>query len=137
MLLMTRSPRSFVVCKLSPDYPDMCLTLNCSDGRETMQVVKRVERSSSPNLVDIGYRAYPSFQNTNCGIASTNGSPHRIHQQTITSRVVLITRKPQRGFSKGTFTRNGNQKVPSCGFTESVRRVPIFYPILPDDVLIL
>ena len=57
MLLMTRSPRSFVVCKLSPDYSDMCLTLNCSDGRETMQVVKRVERSSSPNLVDFGYRA--------------------------------------------------------------------------------
>ncbi|KAI0269073.1 hypothetical protein BGY98DRAFT_1101257 [Russula aff. rugulosa BPL654] len=92
------------------------------DGRETMQVVKRVERSSSPNLVDLAIEPYPSFQNTNCGIASTNGSPHRIRQQTITSRVVLITRKPQRGFSKGTFTRNGNQKVPSCGFTESPAR---------------
>jgi hypothetical protein len=51
-------------------------------------------------------------------------------------RVVPITKNPQRGSSKETFTRNGNQKVPSCGFTESVRPVPIFYPILPDDVLI-
>ena len=31
----------------------MRLPLNCSDGRETMQVMKQVERSSSPNLNDI------------------------------------------------------------------------------------
>src|SRR6266849_6354114 len=80
---------------------------------------------------------YPSFQKTNCGRASTNGSPHRIRQLTITSRVVLITRKLQHGSSKETFTRNGNQRVRSCGSTESVRPVPIFYPIFPDDVLTL
>lgn len=33
----------------------MCLTLNCSDGRETNEVVKKVERSSTPNLINIGY----------------------------------------------------------------------------------
>src|SRR6266849_5711664 len=46
----TMSPRSFVVCELSSDDPDMCLTKNCSD-------MKQVERSSSPNLTGIGYRA--------------------------------------------------------------------------------
>src|SRR6266852_5540427 len=35
----------------------MCLTLNCSDGWETQEVMKQVERSSSPNLIDIDYRA--------------------------------------------------------------------------------
>jgi hypothetical protein len=44
-----------MVCKLFSDDPDMCLTLNWSDGRETKQVMKRVERSSSPNLVSPGY----------------------------------------------------------------------------------
>jgi hypothetical protein len=39
-----------VVCKLSSDDPDMCLTLTCLD-------MKQVERSSSPNLIDIDYRA--------------------------------------------------------------------------------
>jgi hypothetical protein len=51
--------------------------------------------------------------------------------------VGLITRKLQRGSSKETFTRNGNQKVHCCGFMESVRPVPILYSILPDDVLML
>jgi hypothetical protein len=46
-----------VVCKLSPDDPDMCLTLNCSDGRESKQVMKQVERSLSPDLIDIGGEA--------------------------------------------------------------------------------
>ena len=80
---------------------------------------------------------YASFQKTNCWIASTNGSPHRIRQLTITLRVLPITRRLQSGSSKETSTGNGNQKVLSCGFTENVRPVPIFYPILPVDVLIL
>jgi hypothetical protein len=46
-----------VVCKLSSDDPDMCLTLDCSDGRETKDVTKQVERSLSPNLIDLGYGA--------------------------------------------------------------------------------
>ena len=104
---------------------------------ENLRTTKQVERSSSPNLVDISYGALCTFQNANCGRASTNGSPHRIRQLTIILRVVLITRKMQRGSSKEIITRNGNQKVPSCGFTESVRPVPLFYPILPDDVSIL
>ena len=125
----TRSPRSFVVCKSSSDDRGMCLTINFSD-------MKQVERSSSPNLIKIGLEPYASFQKTDCGRASTNGSPHPIRQLTITLRVILITRKLQRGSSKETFTRNGNQEVLSFGFTESVRPVPIFYPIL-NDVSIL
>ena len=44
-------------CRLSSDDPDMYLTLNCSDGRETNQVVKQVERSSCPNIIDIDFGA--------------------------------------------------------------------------------
>ena len=43
-----------MVCQSSSDDPDMRLTLNYSDGRETMQVMKQVERSSSPNIIDVG-----------------------------------------------------------------------------------
>ena len=125
----TRSPRSFVVCKSSSDDRGMCLTINSTD-------MKQVERSSSPNLIEIGLEPYGSFQKTNCGRASTNGSPHQIRQLTITLRVILITRKSQCGSSKETYTRNGNQEHLSFGFTESVRPVPIFYPIL-NDVSIL
>ena len=78
---------------------------------------------------------YASFQKTNCEITSTNGSPHKIHQLTIMLHVAPITRKPQPGSSKETFTRNGNQKDPSSGSTESVRPVPTFYSILPDNSL--
>jgi len=79
---------------------------------------------------------YESFQKTDCGRASTNGSPHRIHQLTITLLVVLITRKLQRGSSKVPFTRDGNPKVRSFGFMGSVRPIPIFYPIFPGDVML-
>ena len=53
----TRSPRSFMVCELSSDHPGMCLTLNYPDGRETKKVMNHLERSSSPNLVEIVYGA--------------------------------------------------------------------------------
>jgi hypothetical protein len=49
----------------------------------------------------------------------------------LTLRVVLITRKLQYGSSKETSTRNGNQKVRSSGFTESVHPVPISMPYSP------
>jgi hypothetical protein len=32
----------------------LCLTLNCLDGREAKEVMKQVERSSFPNLIDDG-----------------------------------------------------------------------------------
>ena len=127
-------------CRLPLDDPDMYQILKCSDGRETKQVMKQVERSLSPNFIDIGHAAiwpYASYQKTNCAIPSTNGSPHRIRRLTITSRVAPITRKLQPGSLKETFTRNGNQRVASCGFTESVRSVPLLYPISPNDVFIL
>jgi hypothetical protein len=46
-----------VVRKSFFDDPDMFLIQNCVDGRETKEVVKHVERSSSPSLLDIGYGA--------------------------------------------------------------------------------
>ena len=53
----TRSPRSFVVCKSSSFHPGMCLILNCPDGRETKEAMNNLERSSSPNLIEINYGA--------------------------------------------------------------------------------
>jgi hypothetical protein len=39
----------------------MCLTLRCSDGRETKEVMKQVERLSSPNLLGIDYSLMHHF----------------------------------------------------------------------------
>ena len=97
--------------------------------------VDQVIRSSFLDLISAAYSALPiiSFQKTNYGRTSTNGSPHWIHPLTIISPVILITRKAQHGSSRETFTGSGNQRVPSFGFTESVRSVPIFHPMPPDD----
>ena len=65
-----------------------------------------------------------SFQGNNCEIASTNGSLRQTHQRTITSHVVLITRKQQTGFSKEEYTKNGSQQVRFSGPMENVRLVP-------------
>ena len=104
---------------------------------QTANDVDQVKRSSSLDLIGIDYTVdpYTSFQKTNYGRASTDGSFHRIRPQIITLRVVLITKNQQLGFSKETFTRNGNQKELSSGFTESVRLVPISIRYPPDGVL--
>ena len=65
------------------------------------------------------------FQEINCGRAFTNGSPHQTHQGTITSHVVLITRKQRTGFSKAEHIRNGSQMVRFSGSMENVRPVPL------------
>jgi hypothetical protein len=117
---------------------------SCSDGREARRVmgqtandVDQVIRSSSLYLIGAYWteEPYASFQKTNCGRASTDGSPHRIRQLTITLPVIPITRKLRHGSSRETFTRNGNQMDHSFGSMESVRPVLIFHSIPPDDVL--
>ena len=50
---------------------------------------------------------------------------HRTHQRTITSHVVLITRKEQTGFPKAEYTRNGSQQVRFSGSTVNVRPLPL------------
>jgi hypothetical protein len=105
---------------------------------EVIHGVQQVERSSSPMVASsiLSMEPYVSFQKSKCERASTNGSPHRIRRLTIILRVVLITRKLQRGSSKEVFTTNGNPMVHSFGFMESVRPCPIFYPIVPDNVIL-
>src|SRR5258708_1962265 len=71
---------------------------------------------------------YASFQRTNCEKAFINGSPHRIPQQTITSHVVLITRKQHLGFLKAASFRSGSQQLHFFGFTENV--CPVLFPTL-------
>ena len=92
---------------------------------KTVDNVDQVKRSSSPNLVSTK-ESYKSFQKTNCGRQSTNGSPHRIRRRTITLRVVLITRKQQPGFLKGASFRSGNPQVHFFGSTENV--CPVLSP---------
>ena len=91
--------------------------MSCSDAKEARQVmeqtandVDQVKRSSSLDLIGIDYTVdpYTSFQKTNCGRASTDGSPHRIRQLTITLPVILITKNPQHGSLEEAVTRNGN-----------------------------
>ena len=87
--------------------------------------VVQVKRSSSPHLVSTK-ESYESFQKTNCGRKSTNGSPHRIRRRTITWRVVLIARKQQLGFFKEASFRSGNPQVHFFGSTENV--CPVLFP---------
>ena len=110
--------------------------MRCSDGKEARQVIEQaandvdqVKRSSSPTSSALTIEAYTSFQKTNYGRASSDGSPHRIRQLTITLPVVLITKNQQLGSSKERFTTNGSQKDPCFGFMESVRPFPIFHTI--------
>jgi hypothetical protein len=111
--------------------------LNPSDGKEVKLVmtqtasdVDQVKRSSSPNLIAADYGALHIIQKINRGRTSTDGSPHRIRQLTITLRVVLITRKQQLGSFKVEFSRNGNHQDRFFGSTGNVRPVPPLTHIL-------
>ena len=87
--------------------------------------VDQVKRSSSPHLVSTK-ESYKPFQKNNCGRKSINGFPHRIRRQTITLRVVLITRNQQPGFFKEASFRSGNPQVHFFGSTENV--CPVLFP---------
>ena len=102
---------------------------------QTANDVDQVKRSSAIELTSsaLTEESYTSLQEASCGTASTNGSPHRIRRLIIILPVILITRKPQHGSSRETFTRNGNPKDRSFGFTESVCLVPVLHPIPLDD----
>ena len=94
--------------------------------------VDQVDRSSSSNFMVLAMDFYTSFQKTDRGRTSTNGSPHRIRRLIITLRVILITRKPQRGSFKATFSANGNQQARYFGSMGNVRSLPLLtgYPLM-------
>jgi hypothetical protein len=131
-----------MVCKSSSVLK--LFNLNRSDGKEARQVmeqtandVDQVKRSYHLTSSALTEELYSSFQKSNCARASTTGSPRRIRRLIIILPVKLIIGNPQCGSSRETFTRNGNQKDPSFGSTESVRPVLIFHPIPPHDALTL
>ena len=108
--------------------------LSLSDGKEAKKVIKQaaddvdqVKRLSSNFIVLTmePYMSYTSLQKTNCGRTSTNGSPHRIHQLTITLRVIPITRRRQPGSFEAAFSGNGNQQLRCFGFMENVSTLPL------------
>jgi len=96
--------------------------------------VYQVKRSSFANLVssDCGVLTRP-WQETNCGIAFTNGSPHQTRPRTITLRVALIKSERQTGSFKGASSPGGNQQIRYFGFTESV--CPMSLAFFPHDPL--
>ena len=90
--------------------------------KQTANDVDQVKRPSS-NFIGTDMDSYASFQKTNCGRTSINGSPHRIRRLIITSRVVLTTRKQRPGSFKAPSSENGNHQARSFGSTGNVRRL--------------
>ena len=112
--------------------PKPYLYLIHSDGKEvkaatqqTATDVDQIKRLSS-NLARVQTtEPYAYFQGTNCGKTFINGSPHQIPRRTITSHVVLITRKQHLGSFKAVSFRSGSQLGHFFGFTENV--CPVFF----------
>ena len=106
-------------------------SLSRSDGKEANQVIKQaaddvdqVKRLSSSFII-LTMESHTSLKKTNYGRISTDGFPHRIHQLTITLRVILITRRQQHGSFKAEFSGNGIQQARCFGFTGNVSTLPL------------
>jgi len=76
-------------------------------------------------------QAQSSFQGANCDRTFVDGSPHQIRLPITILHVVLVIREWQIGFLKAASLENGDQLVPCCGFTESVRSLYHFHLLLP------
>jgi hypothetical protein len=103
-------------------------------AQQTAIDIDHVKRLSS-NLIDTDTMPYALLQGSNCEKAFTNGSPHRIPQQIITSHVIPITRKQRRGFFKAASFRNGSQQDHFFGFTENVGPV-LFLTLAPSNTIL-
>ncbi len=77
------------------------------------------------NRIDIRYAGLTSPQEINYDRIFVDGSRHRIHLQTITPRVMLITREQRHGSFRVAFTRIGNQQGRFSGYMENVCSCPI------------
>ena len=88
------------------------------------------------NLISAVTMPYASLQGSNCEKAFTNGSPHRIPQQIITSHVIPITRKPRLGFSRAASFRSGSQQDHFFGSMENVCPVlfPTWFALIPSCI---
>ena len=115
-----RGDKSWCVNDLQNTFRSRTQTLNHPDGKEVKVVVQQtatdvdqvrvstqqmaadvdqVKRSSS-SFFNPHYRVSPIFQGPNYAKAFTDGSPHQIPQRTITSNVLLITKKMRLGSLK-------------------------------------
>ena len=103
--------------------------------QHTANDVVEMKRLSSLNLITessvLIMESYPSFQGTNFGRASENGSPHRTLRRTTTSHVVPIRRSRRPGFLKAVYFRSGSQQDRFFGFTENVCHVSKFLTRFP------
>ena len=103
--------------------------------QQTAADIDQVKRLSS-DLISSGYGSLRISQGSNCKKPFTNGSPHQIPQQIITSHVILITRKWHLGFFKAASFRGGSQQDHYFGFTENVCPHPLsdLAPLIPSCV---
>jgi len=76
-------------------------------------------------------QAQSSFQGANCNRTFIDGSLHQIRLRITILHVVLVIREQRIGFLKVVSLGSGNQRVPCCGFTESVRSLYHFHLLLP------
>ena len=121
--------------------PRKYLTLIYLDSKEeriimqqTVSDVNQVKRLSFPASPVLSVEPYASFQGTNCERAFINGSPHQTRPQTITLRVIPITREQRHGSFKEAYSTNGWQRVRFSGSTENVYPIPISRTTLPDNI---
>jgi len=76
-------------------------------------------------------QAHSPFQGANCDRTFVDGSPHQIPLRITILHVVFIIREQRIGSLKAVSLKNGDQLVPYCGFTESVRSLYYFHLLLP------
>jgi len=76
-------------------------------------------------------QAQSSIQGANCDRTFVDGSLHQIHLPITILHVMFIIREQRIGSFKAASFENGDQLVPCCGFTESVRSLYHFHLLLP------
>ena len=118
--------------RLTQEEVGMAVAQNLKATHVVDERVRGVARTTSPNSSVLTIEPHASFQEPSCARSSTDGSLRQIRRLTITSRVILSTRKSQPGSFKAACSANGNQQARCSGFTANVRTVPPLtrYPLM-------
>ena len=125
-----------MVCKSSSDDPNL-FNLNCSDGKETKQVMKQIKRSSSLIPINLYYGAL--------FIISENLLRENVHKwlsppdPSTNHNIACDThhKKHATWFFEGTVYQEWKSKGSLLWVHGKRECCLVFYPILSDDVLIL
>jgi hypothetical protein len=91
-----------------------------SDVNDISREVREVNRSLSLYPMLVVLRTQTMTQGISSQIVFYDGFRHQIHPSIITLPPKLITMVQPNGFFKATYLINGNLRVHSCGYMESV-----------------